>query len=114
MKKKNILLLLSAVTLSSFLSFAQSGLDVRYDPDGATGPLPTTGSNLAGGMHSISLYPGSPDLSGVFTKFTLLLQIQMQPTNNTRSYANRLMFLLLGLIKFVGLRYVTMLRDQYT
>jgi hypothetical protein len=64
MKKKNILLLLSAVTLSSFLSFAQSGLDVRYDPDGATGPLPTTGSNLAGGMHSISLYPGSPDLSG--------------------------------------------------
>jgi hypothetical protein len=64
MKKKNLLLLLSAVTLGTFFSFAQSGLDVRYDPDGATGPLATTGSNLAGGSHSISLYPGSPDLAG--------------------------------------------------
>ena len=64
MKKKKLLLLLSAVTLGTFFSFAQSGLDVRYDPDGATGPLATTGSNLAGGSHSISLYPGSPDLAG--------------------------------------------------
>ena len=62
MKKKNLLLTLSVFCIG--MAFAQSGLDVRYDPDGATGPLPTTGSNLAGGTHSISLYPGSPDLAG--------------------------------------------------
>lgn len=62
MKNKYLLFLLGM--LGTTCTFAQSGLDVRYDPDGATGPLPTTGSNLAGGTHSISLYPGSPDLAG--------------------------------------------------
>ncbi len=57
---------MAVVTMTTSFLFAQSGLDIRYDPDGSgvTGPLPPTGPNLAGGSYSTSLYAGSPDLTG--------------------------------------------------
>jgi hypothetical protein len=47
-------------------SVSQSGIDIRYDSDGSgiSGPMPPSGANLAGGTHSIGLYPGSPELVG--------------------------------------------------
>jgi hypothetical protein len=56
---------------------AQSGIDIRYDPDGATGPNPVSGPNLAGSVYEMDLYASHPDLvAGT-------LDIHFIITNNT-------------------------------
>jgi len=62
--KRKITIAFTSMLFAAGFSLAQSGLDIRFDPDGATGPLPVSGPNLSGSTHSISLYPGSPDLPG--------------------------------------------------
>jgi hypothetical protein len=61
--KKGFVLVASFVISACSLFAQNSGLDIRYDPDGMAGPLPVSGSNLGGGTHSINLYPSSPDLT---------------------------------------------------
>jgi len=61
---KNIILYLIAFLIAPIAAISQSGIDIRYDSDGATGPNPPSGPNLAGGVYSISLFPTSPDLVG--------------------------------------------------
>lgn len=63
MKRVYSLVLGIALATSSLVA-QNNGLDVRYDPDGATGPLPSSGPNLCGGTYNVSLFPGSADLSG--------------------------------------------------
>jgi len=74
--KKNILYLL-AFLIAPLAAISQSGIDIRYDSDGASGPNPPSGPNIAGGVHSISLFPSSADLVGG------IYEVHFNITNNT-------------------------------
>ncbi len=68
--KKNLLSLIAIVSLTLSSAIAQDGIEIRLDGVGA---------DISGGVHSINLYVGSPDLVGG------LYQVHFDVTNNTGS-----------------------------
>jgi hypothetical protein len=63
MNSKTTHLLLIVFLFSSVLSFAQSGLEINFDPDGV-GPSEPLNKNLASDTHKVNLSLSSPELAG--------------------------------------------------
>ncbi len=74
---KKITLYLMVFLATPIIGLSQSGIDIRFDSDGATGPNPVSGPNLAGGVYSANLFPSSDELVGGFHYVHLIV------TNNS-------------------------------